>query len=51
MLTDKEYVTYTEQEVNKIWLVNIRQERNELMDRINQIDRLEVNIIKMGGVK
>ena len=47
MLNDKEFKAYTEQEVNKIWIQNIRQDRDELMQQINDLDRLEVSVIKM----
>ena len=34
-------------EISKHFLMSIRIERDRLMDRINQIDRLEVNEVKM----
>ena len=37
----------TQEEVDKHWLKTIRQEREELMERINSLDRLEANVIKM----
>ena len=49
MLNDKEFQEYTDREVNKHWLKTIRQDRDELMQRINDLDRLEVSIIKMMG--
>ena len=39
----------TEEEANRDFLRRVRQERDELMDRINDLDRLEVSIIKMMG--
>ena len=52
MLNDKEYSKLVQHEIDKEHLRLLREDRNELMDRINQLDRLEVNLIKMmGGVK
>lgn len=47
MLNDKEYSKYIQNEIDKEQLRLLREDRNELMQQINDLDRLEVNVIKM----
>ncbi len=47
MLNDKDYSKYMQYEIDKIQLQRIEEERDQLMQRINDLDRIEVNVIKM----
>ena len=49
MLTDKQFDRYTQYQIDKEHLRLIREDRNELMEQIKDLDRLEVNVIKMMG--
>ncbi len=47
MLNDKAYNQEIQYQIDKEQLRLLREDRNELMQQINDLDRLEVNIIKM----
>ena len=47
MLNDKEYSKCIQYEIDKEQLRLLREDRNELKQKIKDLDRLEVNVIKM----
>ena len=47
MLNDKQFDKYTQYQIDKEQLRLLREDRNELMQQINDLDRLEVSVIKM----
>lgn len=47
MLNDKEYSKHIQNEIDKEQLRLLREDRNELKQKIKDLNRLEVNIIKM----
>ena len=52
VLNDKQFDKFTQYQIDKEQLRLIREDRNELMEQIKDLDRLEVSVIKMmGGAK
>ncbi len=49
MLNDKAYNEQIQHEIDKEHLRLLREDRNELMQQINDLDRREVNLIHMMG--
>ena len=47
MLNKDQYDKYVQHQIDKEHLRLIREDRDELMQQINSLDRLEVNVIKM----
>jgi hypothetical protein len=47
MLNDKQYNQEIQYQIDKEQLRLLREDRNELMQQINDLDSQEVNIIKM----